>query len=306
MKGYLRFILFILLILSGAGSFAVEGEKEALRTWTSRKGTEIEARFMRQTGNMIVLETEEGKTTKISLSALGQADRDYVKDLARKRREEKVRNYEERRNSMRRGNRNKIRNGAEGVPAKIQADYLSKLECDVIDEMNLARTDPHGYARHLEKLREAHVGDGVFEFDGGRFHSKEGLAAVEEAIAFLKKTEPIGALSPSSGLSLAAKSHVKDIGPVGVSSHTGTDGSTMKDRIEKQGSWKNTIGENMAFGLHTGRDIVVQLIVDDGVPDRGHRKNIFKAGYRVAGVSIGMHKVFNTCCVIDYAGGFSD
>jgi uncharacterized protein YkwD len=306
MKTHRRIAVLLLLVLLGSGSFAVNGEEESIRTWASRKGTEIEARFLRQTGNMIVLETKEGKKTNISLSSLGQADRDYVAELARKNREAKVKKYEERVASMRRGNRNKDGSKKGGPPAPVQADYLSRLEREVIDEMNLVRTDPRGYMRHVEKLRDHHVGGGVFEFNSGRFASKEGLAAVEEAIDFLKKAKPVGPLSPSKGLSLAAKSHVDDIGPAGFLTHTGTDGSTMKARIEKQGSWQNTIGENMAFGLNSGRDIVVQLIVDDGVPDRGHRGNIFKAQYRVAGVSTGNHKVFNTCCVIDYAGGFSD
>ncbi|MDP6524621.1 MAG: SHD1 domain-containing protein [Kiritimatiellia bacterium] len=304
MKTHRRIAVLLLLVLLGSGSFAVEAGEESIRTWTSRKGTEIEARFLRQTGNMIVLETKEGKKTNISLSFLGQADRDYVAELTRENRKAKIKKYEERVANMRRGNRNS--NKKNGPPAPVRADYLSKLEREVIDEMNLARTDPRGYARHIEKLRDYHVGDGVFEFNSGRFASKEGLAAVEEAIEFLKEAESVGQLSPSKGLSLAAKSHVDDIGPAGVLTHTGTDGSTMKARIEKQGSWQNTIGENMAFGLNSGRDIVVQLIVDDGVPDRGHRGNIFKAKYRVAGVSIGNHKIFNTCCVIDYAGGFSD
>ena len=50
----------------------------------------------------------------------------------------------------------------------------------------------------------------------------------------------------------------------------------------------------------------LQLIVDDRVPSRGHRTNIFKKEFKVVGVNIGSHKRYGSLCVMDYAGGFSD
>jgi hypothetical protein len=45
------------------------------------------------------------------------------------------------------------------------------------------------------------------------------------------------------------------------------------------------------------------LIIDDGVPSRGHRANIFNPSWRVHGCFTGYHKVYNTQTVQDFTGG---
>jgi len=79
----------------------------------------------------------------------------------------------------------------------------------------------------------------------------------------------------------------------------------MKSRIELFGTWKSTIGENIAYGTTGGMDIVLQLIIDDGVPGRGHRTNIFKPEFKVLGSWTSGHKTYSTETVIDYAGGMT-
>jgi hypothetical protein len=49
-----------------------------LRTWTSRKGTTLEARLIRVSGEAVMLRTQAGKTTRINRSALSQADQAYL------------------------------------------------------------------------------------------------------------------------------------------------------------------------------------------------------------------------------------
>lgn len=46
------------------------------------------------------------------------------------------------------------------------------------------------------------------------------------------------------------------------------------------------------------------MLVDDGVPNRCHRENLFNNDYRVCGISKGTHKDFECMTVVEFAGSF--
>lgn len=78
----------------------------------------------------------------------------------------------------------------------------------------------------------------------------------------------------------------------------------MKERLRKYGNVVSCYGENLSFHCEEAKEVMIQLIVDDGVQNRGHRENIFNTEFNVMGCYTSPHKDFNQMTCIDYAGAF--
>lgn len=195
---------------------------------------------------------------------------------------------------------------AQDVPDAPPTAATRALEADVLAEINFARTRPASFAQLLES-RRLHYEGTLLRLPGQTtLRTQEGRPALEEAIAFLRSTHPQAAMQASAGLAQAALDHVRDVGPRGRISHDGSDGSSPFERMSRYGRWLGKAGENISFGPDTAREIVLQLIVDDGVPGRGHRHNLFDADFAKVGVAFGVHATYRKVCVMDFANGYEE
>ncbi len=182
----------------------------------------------------------------------------------------------------------------------------ASLESGVIAELNLARTQPRLYAGYVREYRRLyHGGYLVLPGSGVRIATSEGTGAVDEAIRFLMKQRALRPLQSSRGLAEAAADLVADQSGTGDTGHYGRTSGSMNRRIERYGQWQGGIGEVIGYGFREPRMVVIQLIVDDGVLGRGHRRNIFNPAFRRAGAACGDHPEYRTMCVVDFAEGFS-
>ncbi len=176
----------------------------------------------------------------------------------------------------------------------------------VLAELNAARANPKAYAEHLLVYRSQF--SGKYHIPPGtrvRYVTREGTRAVDEAVRFLEGQRPLPPLAWSEGLARVAAELNREQARTGALGHA-SGRMEMRARAERVGRWQSTIGENISYGPDDARRVVMQLIVDDGVSDRGHRKNIFAPDFRVTGIACGPHPVFETSCVIDFAGWFTE
>lgn len=188
-----------------------------------------------------------------------------------------------------------------GAQASAEADLARQL----LAETNLARTAPQRYANRLREFRKGFVGK-AYRVPGtfNMVMTSEGTKALDEALRFLARQRPVPALSWSPGLAAAAADLVREQTASGETGHG--DAGGIRERIEGHGSWTATIGENISYGPDTARMVVMGLIIDDAVPNRGHRKNIFNRAFATAGAACGAHPLYRTICVMDFAGGFKE
>jgi uncharacterized protein YkwD len=177
------------------------------------------------------------------------------------------------------------------------------VEQNLITEHNRVRQNPQSYIPILEAhLASMDAQGSIANGCGPRctLISTEGRPAVEEAIRFLRNQPPVGALTLSSGAAQAAKAHAQDQSD-GTTGHTGSDGSSPAERVARFGVENAGSGENIAYGPTNAQKVMLSLIVDDGVADRGHRTNIFSPEWTMAGAGCGPHATYGSICVIEYA-----
>lgn len=188
---------------------------------------------------------------------------------------------------------------ASGALILVAANDVPSLEDQVLDRVNLVRQNPVAYAERLRQLRAYFRGNILYlpERERGQV-TREGLDAVEEAIAFLEVQSPLPPLTRGELLGLAARDHVVIQGALGTRGHFSPDGASPADRVQRRGGGR-LVGEDISYGYADADDVVRQLVIDDGVPDRGHRALLFNRELRYAGVGCGSHSAYGHMCVID-------
>jgi hypothetical protein len=159
---------------------------------------------------------------------------------------------------------------------------------EVLKIMNEVRTDPQGFlqARLIPFIKD---------------HKLEGNSYAESLVEELKIAKPTNPLQSSPVLAKLAQGHAKDMGEKGKVGHTSTNGMTFENRVRKKIK-TGMIAENCDYGNAEPLDIVMSLLIDDGVASLGHRKNILHTGLNYVGIAIEKHKTYRMNCVMDFAG----
>ncbi|HEX7845372.1 MAG TPA: CAP domain-containing protein [Chitinophagaceae bacterium] len=176
---------------------------------------------------------------------------------------------------------------------------MKQGEREMIYEINRVRSNPTSYLQYIEPLLATArqtlktYGKGTknysltFSSSNGidkknidttwHYMNEENVKALASLVADLKKLKPLSVLQPDSGIYNAACKHANDQNAHNWElAHTGTDGSHPWDRITLYAPSMQFGNENIAGNSWdtTARGIVIQLLIDDGIPGYGHRYNL--------------------------------
>jgi hypothetical protein len=198
------------------------------------------------------------------------------------------------------------RGRAKRAPKRIA--FLTPLEQAVWQEFAALRQAPRKYAAAaLEPLRGAYAGK-HFKLAGDTvLVTNEGVAGLDGALADLRGGKKrLRKLKLSKGMSLAARDHVLDIGKTGSTDHAGADGDTAGARLSRYGEWEHRNAELLSFGWGEAAQIVAWLLIDDGAPGHGQRKQLLADRWRFGGLACGTHAEHEHVCVILLADKYRD
>lgn len=177
-----------------------------------------------------------------------------------------------------------------------------RVESDLFILINQLRKKPSSFVGDLEAMAQ-HYQDSLYNSPTSNvtFVTEEGTSAVHEAIAFLKSAEAAPEFQKSKGLTLAAQAHAKDLGQKGLVSHDGSDSTRLNERVDRVCTWNGALGENIVFEEPNPIEILLLMLVEDGNPARGHRKNLLNPDFSFLGIAAGPHTQFKHCAVLNFA-----
>ena len=161
--------------------------------------------------------------------------------------------------------------------------YLSEEEQKVILFMNMARYNGPLFARTFLKtyVEENQV---------------KKTSYLRSLYQDLRSVSGLPALVPEQDLTAVAQGHATRSGETGHVGHRDMNKRFAPLRGNPYYAW----GENCSYGYEDAISIVITLLVDEGVRDVGHRRNILNDGFNSVGVAIRPHKSFRVNCVVDF------
>jgi uncharacterized protein YkwD len=163
--------------------------------------------------------------------------------------------------------------------------YYNDEEKEVVQLMNLSRIDGKLFASTFLTY--------YIQSNGMTKNSY-----VNSLFRDLKSVSKLPVLVPKKDLSDIADGHATKSGKTGHVGH-----KDMQKRFKPIfGSAYYSMAENCSYGYSEAMDIVITLLIDDGIKSLGHRKNILNESYSSVGVAIRPHKEYQDNCVIDFGG----
>jgi len=165
--------------------------------------------------------------------------------------------------------------------------FMTDAEKEVVFYTNLVRMEPQIF---LETIVKPYV----------RINYPYRNYYVKTLMNDLKSAQPVGLLVMKQDLFVMSRNHQVDIGKNSIKGHKGSKGKTFTKRAKPLMQTYYGVSENIGLGYETPIENVLELLIDDGVVNLGHRMTLLSAKYNCVGVAMGSHATYRTGCVMDF------
>lgn len=163
------------------------------------------------------------------------------------------------------------------------ATYLSEKEQKLIMYHNIARLDGVYF---IKKYLDPFVAKSSDYSRNSDYNS---------LIRILKKTKDLEVLKPAQDLTKMAKEHAVSSGKTGHVGHRGYNSRSAK--YCKEYSYYS---ENCDYGVDDPLEVVIDLLIDEGVSSKGHRDNILNPEVNTIGVAYAPHSKYSVNVVCEF------
>ena len=156
------------------------------------------------------------------------------------------------------------------------ANYMTSKEKEVIHILNLARMNPQLFCSTVVKTED-------YETDNEYYTS---------LVQTMENMKALDILQPDKQTFQSAQCQAITSGKIGYVGHNRQTNNCKR--------LAHFYGECCSYGETDALGIVMQLLIDEGVPGYGHREICFSDEYTSIGVSIQPHKQYGLNAVLDF------
>lgn len=170
------------------------------------------------------------------------------------------------------------------------------FEEQLVNKINEFRTNPRGYAKKINEYVSYFKGKTLrIPGTNAGIRTEEGAAAYIEAVDFLSKQDGVEPLEPSKGLGRICADFMAEAQKVDPNDIGNID---LEEIIAKYGSFSGSLNRAMDFGGEDPEQVLINLIVCDGDPNRGNRESLLSTDLKRVGVANAKHSTYRFCTLI--------
>ena len=162
--------------------------------------------------------------------------------------------------------------------------FCSKRSNEVVFYINLARMDGKKFIETIIKPYLDYTGN------------TEDSYYLQSLIKQLTYSRNLPPLKHNLRLEKMGKSYAEYAGKNGIVGH-----SFFLERFNLLTRRGREVGENCAYGIESPLGIVIELLIDEGEENLGHRLNLLSTSFHRIGIGIALHSTYGINCVQEFS-----